>query len=121
MAVCLSSHCQVSMEANRQPESDEARLREELEELLRHARELETVTRAPADLPRLKEAASVTVPLRESLLPGSILTTMFRNPKTNRTTSFKREELAELDGMTGDYLLNYYRSEEHTSELQSPC
>ncbi|MGO8766395.1 MAG: AAA family ATPase [Limisphaerales bacterium] len=99
------------MEANRQPESDEAKLREELEELLQHARELEAVTRAPVDLPRVKEAAPVVVPLHESLLSGSILTAMFRNPKTSRTVSFKREELAELDSMTSDYLLNYYQSQ----------
>ena len=95
------------METNRQPESEEAKLREQLEEFLRHARVLEEVTRAPANLPRCKEIRPV-VPVRETLLPGSILTTLFRNPKTGRTTSFKSEELAELDGMTTDYLLNYY-------------
>jgi len=99
-----------AMETNRQPESEEARLREQLEELLRYARVLEDVTRAPASLPRLKEVRPV-VPVRETFLPGSILTTLFRNPKTGRTASFKSEELAELDGMTTDYLLNYYQAQ----------
>jgi hypothetical protein len=44
-------------------------------------------------------------------MPGSILTTFFRNPKTGRTTSFKAGELEQLDGMTVDYLLNYYQSQ----------
>ena len=99
------------METNRQPESEEVKLRQQLEEFLRYARVLEEVTRAPANLPRVKEAPRPVVPLHESFLPGSILTTLFRNPKTGRTVSFKREELAELDGMTGDYLLNYYQSQ----------
>jgi hypothetical protein len=99
------------METNRQPETEEVKLRQQLEEFLRYARVLEEVTRAPANLPRVKEASSVAVPLHESFLPGSILTTLFRNPKTSRTVSFKREELAELDGMTCDYLLNYYQSQ----------
>jgi hypothetical protein len=99
------------METNRQPESEEVKLRQQLEEFLRYARVLEEVTRAPANLPRVKEASPVVVPLHESFLPGSILTTLFRNPKTDRTVSFKREELAELDGMTSDYLLNYYQSQ----------
>lgn len=99
------------METNRQPESEEAKLCQQLEELLGFARQLEEVTRAPDDLPRLDEPATVAVPLHESILPGSILTTLFRNPKTGRTVSFKREELAELDGMTTDYLLNYYQSQ----------
>ncbi len=99
------------MEANRQPESEEAKLCEQLEELLGRARELEQVTRAPSDLPRADEPAMVAVPLHESILPGSILTTLFRNPKTGRTASFKREELAQLDEMTTDYLLNYYQSQ----------
>ncbi|HTX21058.1 MAG TPA: AAA family ATPase [Candidatus Aquilonibacter sp.] len=98
------------METNQQPESDEAKLREQLEEFLRYARVLEEVTRAPANLPRLKDIRPV-VPVHETFLPGSILTTLFRNPKTGRTTSFKSEELAELDGMTTDYLLNYYLSQ----------
>jgi hypothetical protein len=97
------------METNRQPESEEAKLREQLEEFLRYARVLEDVTRAPANLPRAKEIRPV-VPVRETFLPGSILTTLFRNPKTGRTASFKSEELAQLDGMTTDYLLNYYQS-----------
>ena len=99
------------MESNRQPESEEVKLRQKLEEFLRYARVLEEVTRAPANLPRVKEAARPVVPLHESFLPGSILTTLFRNPKTGRTVSFKREELAELDGMTSDYLLDYYQSQ----------
>ena len=99
------------METNRQPESDEAQLRQRLEELLRYARQLEQVTRAPAELPRVKEAAPLPVPLHESFLPGSILTTLFRNPKTGRTVSFKREELSELDSMTSDYLVKYYQSQ----------
>ena len=99
------------MEANRQPESEETKLCEQLEELLGHARELEQVTRAPDDLPRTNDPTTVAVPLHESILPGSILTTLFRSPKTGRTTSFKREELAQLDEMTTDYLLNFYQSQ----------
>lgn len=99
------------METNRQPESEEAKLCEQLEELLGHARELEQVTRAPDGLPRLSEPAPLVVPLHESILPGSILVTLFRNPKTGRTVSFKREELAQLDDMTPDYLLKYYQSQ----------
>ena len=98
------------METNRQPESEEAKLRQQLEEFLRYARVLEEVTRAPANLPRVKEVRPV-VPVHEMFLPGSILTTLFRNPKTGRTASFKSAELAELDGMTTDYLLNYYRGQ----------
>jgi hypothetical protein len=99
------------METNRQPESEEIKLRQRLEECLRHARELEERTRAPANLPRVAEAPNVTVPLHETFVPGSILTTLFRNPKTGRTVSFKREELSELDGMKSDYLLHYYQSQ----------
>jgi stage V sporulation protein K len=99
------------METNRQPQSDEAKLRQRLEECLRYARGLEEATRAPANLPRIDEAAGIPVALHDSLLPGSILTTLFRDPKTNRTITFKREELADLDGMTCDYLLNYYQSQ----------
>jgi hypothetical protein len=98
------------METNRQPESEEAKLREQLEEFLRYARVLEDVTRAPANLPRAKDIRPV-VPVHETFLPGSILTTLFRNPKTGRTTSFKSEDLTQLDGMTTDYLLNYYQSQ----------
>ncbi|MBU6410404.1 MAG: AAA family ATPase, partial [Verrucomicrobia bacterium] len=79
--------------------------------LLRQARLLEQVTRAPSGLPRVQEAAMVPAPLRETLLPGSILTTLFRNPKSGRTVSFKPDELAQLDGMTGEYLLNFYQSQ----------
>jgi len=98
------------MDTNRQPESEENKLRQQLEELLRYARVLEEVTRAPASLPRLKEVRPV-VPVRETFLPGSILTSLFRSPKTGRTVSFKREELTDLDGMTTDYLLNYYQGQ----------
>ena len=77
---------------------------------LRRARELETVTQAPANLPRVKEPSRPPLPLHESFLPGSILTTLFRNPKTGRTVAFKGEELTELDGMSSDYLVNYYLS-----------
>src|SRR5580698_9484831 len=99
------------METNRQPESEDAKLCQELEQLLGFARQLEEVTRAPEGLPRLKDPATFIVPLHESILPGSILTTLFRNPKTGRTVAFKREELAELDGMKSDYLLRYYQSQ----------
>ena len=99
------------MESNRQPQSEEAELRQQLEEFLRCARALEEVTRAPANLPRIDEAPRPAVPLHEAFLPGSILTTLFRNPKTGRTVSFKPEELAELDSMTTGYLLNYYQSQ----------
>jgi hypothetical protein len=98
------------MESNRQPESEDAKLRARLTEFLRYARVLETVTEAPANLPRLKDIRPV-VPPRETLLPGSILTTLFRNPKTGRTGSFKSEELTQLDGMTTEYLVNYYLSQ----------
>ncbi|HEX3624076.1 MAG TPA: AAA family ATPase [Verrucomicrobiae bacterium] len=99
------------METTRTPESDDDKLCRQLEELLGHARELEQVTRAPDGLPRVLEPAPMTVPLHESILPGSVLTTLFRNPKTSRTISFKREELAQLDDMTADYLLKYYESQ----------
>jgi len=99
------------METNRQPESDEAKLRQRLEESLRHARELESVTQAPAGLPRIQEPSHPALPLREPFLAGSMLVCLFRNPKTSRTITFKREELAELDGMTSDYLLDYYRTQ----------
>lgn len=99
------------METSRSPESDDDKLRQQLEELLGQARTLEQVTRAPEGLPRVEEPAPVAVPLHESILPGSILTTLFRDPKTGRTVSFKREELAQLDDMTADYLLKYYESQ----------
>ena len=99
------------METNRQPESEEIKLRQRLEDCLRHARELEERTRAPANLPRLAEGPGMAVPLHETFVPGSILTTLFRDPKTGRTVCFKREELSELDGMKSDYLLNYYQSQ----------
>jgi hypothetical protein len=98
------------METNQQPESDEVKLRERLEELLRQAGALEEVTKAPANLPRVT-APRPALPSHETFLPGSILTTLFRNPKTGRTVSFKREDLGELDGMTTNYLLTYYQSQ----------
>src|ERR1035438_5252420 len=98
------------METNQQPESEEINLRQRLEELLRQARVLAEVTRAPANLPRVTTPRPA-LPSHETFLPGSILTTLFRNPKTGRTVSFKREELGELDGMTTDYLLDYYQSQ----------
>ena len=73
------------MDTNRQPESDDAKLRERLEEFLRRSRDLESVTQAPANLPRVKEPSRPPLPLHETFLPGSILTTLFRNPKTSRT------------------------------------
>ena len=87
------------MGTDRQPESDDAKLRERLSEFLRYAHVLETVTEAPANLPRVKEPARPGLPIHESFIPGSILVTLFRNPKTNRTVSFKAEELTELDSM----------------------
>ena len=98
------------MESNQQPESDEIKLRERLEEILRQARQLAEVTRAPANLPRVT-APRPALPTHETLLPGSILTTLFRKPASGRTVSFKREELGDLDGMTTDYLLNFYQSQ----------
>lgn len=99
------------METKPQPESDENKLRQRLEECLRYAHDLEEATRAPADLPRVDEPAGFAVALHESLLPGSILTTLFRDPKTGRTVAFKRDELTDLDGMTSEYLLNFYQSQ----------
>ncbi|HEY1661834.1 MAG TPA: AAA family ATPase [Verrucomicrobiae bacterium] len=99
------------MDTNRQPESEEVKLRQLLEDFLSCARVLEEVVRPPDNLPRTGEAPTVAVPLRESFIPGSVLTTLFRNPKTGRTVSFKREELAQLDDMTCEYLLNYYQSQ----------
>ncbi len=100
----------VPMDTKRQTESEDAKLRERLTEFLRRARDLETVTQAPANLPRVKEPARPALPMHESFLPGSILTTLFRNPKTNRTVAFKADELKELDGMSADYLVKYYLS-----------
>ena len=51
------------MDTNRQPESDDAKLRELLEEFLRRARHLETFTQAPANLPRVKEPSRPPLPL----------------------------------------------------------
>jgi hypothetical protein len=98
------------MGTDRQSEMDDAKLRERLTEFLRYARLLEDVTRAPANLPRRTEFRPV-VPVHDTFLPGSILTTLFRNPKTGRTASFKSEELAQLDGMTTDFLLNFYQTQ----------
>ena len=99
------------MEANQQPESQENQLRQRLEECLHHARELEEATRPPDNLPRTDEPAGLILPLHESLIPGSILTTLFRDPKTGRTVAFKREELAQLDDMKSDYLLDFYQKQ----------
>ena len=94
------------MDTNRQTESEDAKLRERLAEFLRRARELETVTQAPANLPRVQEPSRPPLPLHGSFLPGSILTTLFRNPKTGRTVTFKAEELtAGLDNET--YLVTH--------------
>jgi hypothetical protein len=98
------------MGSGQQNESDDAKLRERLTEFLRRSRELETVTQAPANLPRVREPDRPALPVHEAFLPGSILTTLFRNPKTGRTVSFKADELTELDGMSSDYLVNYYLS-----------
>jgi len=100
----------VLMGTNRQPEMDDARLRGRLAELLRRARELESVTQAPPNLPRVKEPSRPPVALHEAFLPGSILTTLFRNPKSGHTIAFNGADLAELDGMASDYLVNYYLS-----------
>lgn len=99
------------MDTNRQPESEEMKLRQQLDEFLNCAHALEEVIQAPDNLPRTGEASTVAVPLHESFIPGSVLTTLFRNPKTGRTVSFRREELAQLDDMTCAYLLNYYQSQ----------
>jgi hypothetical protein len=98
------------METNQQPETDETKLRQRLEALLRQANLLEEVTRAPAGLPRVTTPRPA-LPALQTLLPGSILTTLFRKPTTGRTVAFKREELAELDGLTTDYLLNFYQTQ----------
>ncbi|MGH7939542.1 MAG: AAA family ATPase [Limisphaerales bacterium] len=99
------------METTHAPDSAEDKFCKELGELLGQAHDLEQLTRAPAAMPRVDEPAPVAVPLHESILPGSVLVTLFRNPKTGRTVSFKREELAQLDDMTADYLLKYYESQ----------
>src|SRR5580698_8544622 len=104
-------HQQHTMEANQQPESEENKLRQRLEECLHHARELQEATQPPDDLPRTNEPPGLILPLHESLIPGSILTTLFRDPKTNRTVAFKREELTELDEMKSDYLLDFYQKQ----------
>jgi hypothetical protein len=98
------------METNRQPESDETKLRQRLEELLRQARLLAEVTRAPAGLPRVTTPRPA-LPYSITLLPGSILTTLFRKPGSGRTVAFNREELTQLDALTTDYLVNYYQSQ----------
>ena len=58
------------MESNRQPESEDAKLRERLQEFLGHARELESVTEPPAGLPRVTEPVRPQLPLHEQLLPS---------------------------------------------------
>jgi stage V sporulation protein K len=98
------------MDTNQQTDSDETKLRQKLEEVLRQARLLEEVTKAPANLPRVTTSRP-TLPARQTLLPGSILTTLFRKPASDRTVAFKREELNDLDGMTTEYLVNYYQSQ----------
>ena len=98
------------MGTNQQPESDEIKLRQRLEELRRQARLLAEVTRAPAKLPRVTTPRPV-LPCRATLLPGSILTTLFRKPDSGRTVSFKGEELGQLDGMTTEYLVSYYQEQ----------
>jgi len=42
------------METNRPPETEDVKLRQQLEEFLRYARVLEEVTRAPSNLPRVR-------------------------------------------------------------------
>jgi len=93
---------------NQQTDTDEARLHERLTELMRRARDLEIVIQAPANLPRVKELSRPQLPRHETFFPGSVLTTLFRNPKTNRTLTFKADELKELDSLSCDYLVNYY-------------
>ena len=56
------------------------------------------------------------VPVHETMLPGSILTTLFRKPASGHTISFKREELGQLDEMTTEYLLDFYQSQELFTE-----
>jgi hypothetical protein len=99
------------METNQQPESDETKLRQKLEEVLRQARLLAEVTKAPDGLPRVTTPRPA-LPARQTLLPGSILTTLFRKPTSGRTVSFKREELTDLDGMTAEYLVNFYQAQQ---------
>jgi hypothetical protein len=99
------------MGTSQQPESDDSKLCQRLGECLHHARELEEATRPPDNLPRTDEAAGLILPLHESLIPGSILTTLFRDPKTGRTLTFRREELSQLDEMKSDYLVKYYQDQ----------
>jgi len=98
------------MDTHQQPDSDETKLRQRLEALLRQASLLAEVTRAPANLPRVTTPRPA-LPALQGLLPGSILTTLFRKPDSGRTVSFKREELYDLDALTTDYLLNFYESQ----------
>jgi hypothetical protein len=66
------------MESNRQPESEDSKLRRRLEECRLRARQLEVATRAPANLPRIDdEPAPLTVPLRKPFLPGVDLNNSF--------------------------------------------
>ena len=55
-------HSSLNMETNRQPESDEEKLCQQLEELLGAGPQLEQVTRAPDGLPRVQEPAPFAVP-----------------------------------------------------------
>jgi hypothetical protein len=98
------------MDTSRQTESEDTQLRKRLGECLRRAHDLEVVTQPPPGLPRVQEPSRPPLPVHEAFLPGSILTTLFRNPKTSRTVSFKADELTELDDMSSDYLVNYYLS-----------
>ena len=97
---------------NRLPQTDEAKLRQELEELLRCSRLLEELSRPPAKSSAgQRTGAAHWSHCTDRFSPDPVLTTLFRSPNSGRTASFKREELAELDGMTCDYLLNYYQSQ----------
>ena len=98
------------METNQQPELDEVKLRQRLETFLRQANLLAEVTRPPANLPRVATPRPA-LPALQNLLPGSVLTTLFRKPTSARTVSFTREELCDLDALTTDYLVNYYQSQ----------
>ncbi len=99
------------MESNRQPESEDNKLRQRLEECRLRARQLDAATRAPANLPLIDEPPPLTLPMRKPFLPGSILTTLFRHPKNGRTIIFKPDELSQLDNMKSNYLLKYYQDQ----------
>src|SRR5256885_7615921 len=64
-------------------------------------------------------------PPRSTLFP---YTTLFRSPELDRhavdggaPSRAVEGEVAELDGRGGEPVQPAHRSEEHTSELQSPC